>query len=143
MSGLVAWGNVKQGLQLFGGEKVKVRGSVLLNNKLNGLLLTSSDASAASNNLATIDLGVTGDPGLNQLQASAGSNPDLTGLCVSMSGGQGTLTLSAEGNSFSGPTDCTSSTNTIIRSSSCTGGVDLGIIPASGTTVTVDLKTCQ
>ena len=47
VSGLVAWGNIKQGIQLFGGEKVKVRGSVLLNNKLNGLLVTSSDASAA------------------------------------------------------------------------------------------------
>jgi len=143
VSGLVAWGNSKQGLQLFGGEKVKVRGSVLLNNKLNGLLVTSSDPSAASNNLATIDLGTAGDPGLNQLQASNGSNPDLTGLCLSMSPAQGTLTLSAEGNVFAGPTNCTSSTNAIVRSSSCTGGVDLGIIAAAGTSVTVDLATCQ
>jgi hypothetical protein len=143
VSGLVAWGNVKQGIQLFGGEKVKVRGSVLLNNKLNGLLVTSSDTSPASNNLTTIDLGTAGDPGLNQLQASNGSNPDLTGLCLAMSPGQGTLTLSAEGNVFAGPTNCASSTNAIVRSSSCTGGVDLGIIAAAGTSVTVDLASCQ
>jgi hypothetical protein len=143
ISGLVVWGNTKQGLQLFGGEKVKVRGSVLLNNKLNGLLVTSSDSSAASNSLASIDLGTAGDPGKNQLQAAAGSNPDLTGLCIAMSSGQGTLTLSAEGNVFSGPTDCASSTNAIVRSSSCTGGVDVGIIVAASTTVTVDLAGCQ
>jgi len=143
VSGLVAWGNTKQGVQLFGGEKVKIRGSVLLNNKLNGLLVTSSDPSAASNNLATIDLGTAGDPGLNQLQASNGSNPDLTGLCVAMSPGQGTLVLSAEGNVFAGPTNCASSTNAIVRSTSCTGGVDLGIIAAMGTSVGVDLASCQ
>ncbi|HVZ88106.1 MAG TPA: hypothetical protein VHG72_14130, partial [Polyangia bacterium] len=141
--GLVAWGNSKQGLQIFGGEKVKVRGSTLLNNKLNGLLVTSSDASAASNDLSGIDLGTAGDPGQNQLQASAGSNPDLTGLCISMSANQGTLKLSAEGNVFSGPTDCSSATTAIARSSSCTGGVDIGILSASGTTVTVDVTTCQ
>jgi hypothetical protein len=144
VSGLVTWGNVKQGMQLFGGEKVKVRRSVLLDNKLNGLLITSSDPSPASNDLAGIDLGVAGDPGLNQLQASAGSNPNLAGLCLSMSPGQTALALSAEGNVFAGPVDCTSSTNAIVRSSSCAGGVDLGIIPApGGTSVTVDLKTCQ
>ena len=75
VNGLVAWGNTKQGLQLFGGEKVKVRNSVLLNNKLNGLLVTSSDSSAASNNLSRIDLGVAGDPGRNQLQAAPARTP--------------------------------------------------------------------
>ena len=41
--------------------------------------------------------------------------------------------LSAEGNIFAGPTNCASSTNAIVRSSSCTGGVDLGVIAAAGT----------
>ena len=60
-----------------------------------------------------------------------------------MSPGQGALMLSAEGNVFAGPTNCASSTNAIVRSSSCTGGVDLGIIAAAGTSVTVDLASCQ
>ncbi len=146
VSGLVAWGNTKQGVQLFGGEKVKLRGSVLLNNKLNGLLVTSSDASAPSNDLSTINLGVAGDPGRNQFQAAAGSNPNLAGLCISMSPNEGTLSLAAEGNVFAGPTDCSSSTSTIVRSSSCSSGVNIGIIPvvpAGSTNVTVDLTTCQ
>jgi hypothetical protein len=149
VTGLVAWGNTKQGVQLFGGEKVKLRGSLLLNNKQNGLLVTSNDSSAPSNDLTGIDLGAAGDPGLNQLQAIAGSNPNLAGLCISMSPSEGALALSAEGNVFagtSGSIDCSSSTATIARSSSCTGGVNIGIIPvtpAGSTTVTVDLASCQ
>ena len=54
-----------------------------------------------------------------------------------------TLTLSAEGNTFSGPTDCTSSTKAIARQSSCTGGADVGVVAASGTTVVIDLSSCQ
>jgi hypothetical protein len=143
VSGLVAWGNAKQGVQLFGGEKVTLRSNVLLSNGLNGLLITSSDSSAASNDLSTIDLGVAGQPGGNIIQSAAGSNPDLTGLCIQMSSNQGTLTLSAEGNVFSGPTDCSTSTKTITRQSSCTGGADIGVVAATGTSVTIDLATCQ
>jgi hypothetical protein len=143
ITGLVAWGNAKQGIQLFGGERVKVRRSVLLNNKLNALFLTAADGAAASNDLTGINLGTAGDPGLNQFQASLGSNADLAGLCVSMASLQGTLSLAAEGNTFSGPTDCTSSTNTIVRSTTCANNVDVGVVPASGTTVTIDLASCQ
>lgn len=144
ITGLVAWGNLKQGMQLFGGEKVKVRGSVFLNDMLNGVFVTSSGSSAAANDLSGIDLGAAGDPGRNQLQASSGASPDLAGLCISMAAGQGALGLPAEGNIFSGPTDCTSSGAAIVRSmASCSGHVDLGIVPASGTTVNVDLATCH
>jgi hypothetical protein len=141
--GLVAWNNTKHGIQLFGGEKVKVRSSVLLNNKLNGLFITSADVTSAANSLSGINLGTAGDPGLNQIQAALGSNSDLTGLCISMAPGQGTLSLSAEGNVFSGPTDCTTATSSVVRSAACADNVDLGIVPAIGTTVTVDLAKCQ
>jgi hypothetical protein len=139
VNGLVAWHNTKQGIQLFGGERIKLRNSVVLKNALSGILVASS----AANDLATIDLGAAGDPGRNLLQAAAGSNPNQSGLCISVSAVEGTLTLPAEGNVFAGPTDCASSTTAIVRSSSCTGGVDLGIIAASGTAVTVDLASCQ
>jgi hypothetical protein len=143
ITGLVAWANIKQGIQLFGGEKVKIRRCVLLNNKLNGLFLTAADSTAASNDLSGINLGTAGDPGLNQLQASLGSNADLAGLCVSMAASQGALSLSAEGNTFAGPTDCTTSTNSIVRSSTCANNVDIGVVPASGTTVTIDAAGCN
>jgi hypothetical protein len=143
VTGLVAWSNTQNGLRLSGGAKIKVRGSVFLDNGLNGAYVTSYDTTAAGNDLSGIDLGKAGDPGRNQLQASSGSGPDLAGLCVGMAAGQGPLTLSAEGNVFSGQTDCTSSNATIVRSPVCGGGVDLGVVPAAGTTVTVDLATCH
>jgi hypothetical protein len=144
INGLVAWSNLKQGLQLFGGEKVRVRNSVFLDNLLNGVYITTNGTGATSNDLSGLDLGAAGDPGKNQLQASLGANPDLAGLCISMAAGQGTLTLSAQGNVFSGPTDCTSSSATVNRSNaSCSGYVDLGLVPAVGTTVNVDVATCH
>jgi hypothetical protein len=72
-----------------------------------------------------------------------GANPDLAGLCVAMSGGMGTLSLAVVGNVFAGPTDCTASSAGIVRSSVCGGYVDLGVIPAAGTTVNVDVSTCH
>jgi TctA family transporter len=60
-----------------------------------------------------------------------------------MSAGQGLLMLSARGNVFAGPTDCTSSTAAIVRSTVCGGFVDLGVVPATGTTINVDVATCQ
>ena len=40
------------------------------------------------------------------------------------------LTLSARGNVFAGPIDCTTSTAAIVRSNVCNGFVDLGVVPA-------------
>jgi hypothetical protein len=143
VSGLVTWSNAQNGLRLYGGSKVKIRGGVFLDNGLNGVYLTSYDGSAAGNDLSGLDLGKAGDPGHNQLQAALGSGPDLAGLCIGMAAGQGALTLSAEGNVFSGPTDCSSSNATIVRSPVCGADVDLGVIAAAGTSLTVDLASCH
>ena len=56
---------------------------------------------------------------------------------------QARLTLSARGNIFAGPTDCTMSSAGIVRSIVCGGFVDLGVLPSLGTTVTVDVSMCQ
>jgi hypothetical protein len=143
VDGLVAWGNSQNGLRLYGGAKVRVRNSVLLANGLNGIYLTSYDSSAAGNDLSQVDLGKSGSPGRNDIQALVGSNPDLAGLCVAMSSGVGSLTLSAQGNVFAGPTDCAVATAPVVRSSVCGGYVDVGVIPATSTTVTVDVSTCH
>jgi Cys-rich repeat protein len=143
VNGLVAWQNTQNGLRLYGGERVRVRNSVFLANLLNGVLVTSFDATAAGNDLSFIDLGTAADAGRNILQAAVGANPDLAGVCVQMSGGQGALTLSARGNTFSGPVDCTTSTAAVTRSNVCGGFVDVGIVPVAGTTVTLDVATCQ
>ena len=122
---------------------MKIRNSVFLANVLNGVYVTGYDATAAGNDLSQLDLGSASDPGRNVLQASVGSMPDLAGLCVGMSPGRGALTLSARGNIFAGPTDCSTSTAAVVRSAVCNGFVDLGVVPSGGTTVTVDVATCQ
>jgi hypothetical protein len=143
VNGFVAWQNAQNGLRLYGGEKVKVRNSVFLANVLNGVFVTSFDATAAGNDLSQLDLGTAADGGRNVLQSAVGSMPDLAGVCVQMASGRGTLTLSARGNVFAGPIDCTSSASPIVRSTVCNGFADLGVVPASGTTVNVDVATCQ
>ena len=75
VSGLVAWGNLKQGVQLFGGEKVKLRNSVLLNNKLNGLLVTSSDASPRRTICRRSISAPPATRACNQLQAAPARTP--------------------------------------------------------------------
>jgi hypothetical protein len=60
-----------------------------------------------------------------------------------MSAGMGSLSLATRGNTFAGPTDCATSTAALVRSSVCSGFADLGVIPAAGTTVTVDVANCQ
>ena len=143
IDGLVAWQNAQNGVRLYGGARVALRDGVFLGNGLNGVLITSYDVSAAGNDPSQIDLGQAGDPGRNQIQAATGANPNLAGLCVSMSGGMGALGLAAEGNVFAGPTDCTGGPTAIVRASVCGGGVDLGVIPAGGTSVTADVALCQ
>jgi hypothetical protein len=143
VNGFVGWQNTQNGLRLYGGEKVKVRNSVFLANVLNGVYLTSYDGTAAGNDLSGIDLGTAADGGRNVLQAAVGSMPNLAGLCVQMGSGGGTQTVAARGNLFAGPNDCASSTSPISRSAVCNGFVDLGVVPMTGTTVNVDVATCQ
>ena len=128
INGLVAWGNTQKGLQLFGGEKVKVRDSVLLDNMLNGVYVTSSDATAAGQR-PVADRSRHGRRSGAQPAAGARSarTPTWPGSAWRCRAGQGTLTLSAEGNVFAGPTDCAVVDRR--RSSarrSCGGCVDLG-----------------
>jgi hypothetical protein len=143
IDGLVAWGNTQNGLRLYGGAKVKVRNSVFLMNTLNGVFVTSFDATAAGNDLSSLDLGSSVAVGRNYLQASVGANPNLAGLCVSMSPGMGALSLASRGNLFAGPTDCATANSAIVRSAVCSGYADVGVIGAAGTTVTVDVANCQ
>jgi hypothetical protein len=144
LEGLVAWANPSSGLRVYGGSRLKVRKSVFLANGANGVYVTSYDGSAAGNDLSQIDLGTVADPGHNTLQASLGSNPDVTGLCVSMSPGVDAFTLHAAGNIFAGPLDCTRvlpPPAPVLRAQTCSGFVDVGVV--LGTTVVVDTAGCN
>jgi hypothetical protein len=143
LSGLVSWGNQASGLKIYGGSKLKVRNSVFLNNGTNGVYILNFNTIASGNDLSQIDLGTTADLGGNYLQALLGSNPDLTGLCVTMSAGMGALSLKAAGNVFAGPTNCAVTSASLVRFPYCTSYVDIGVVPQTGTTVTVDASNCH
>ncbi len=87
LDGLVAWNNGDVGLRIYGGNKVKVRNGIYLQNVTKGVFVSHYANTAIGNDLSQIDLGTAGDPGGNVLQALPGSNPNGTGLCVSMSSG--------------------------------------------------------
>jgi hypothetical protein len=55
----------------------------------------------------------------------------------------GPLTLRAAGNTFAGPVDCSMSTAPLVRAPTCSGFVDIGVVTAIGTTVTVDAAGCN
>jgi hypothetical protein len=151
IDGLVAWKNHGSGLRLNGGLKVKVRNSVFLGSDTNGIYLNGSDSTATGNDLTQIDLGAAGSPGNNFLQASSGQNPNLTGLCVSMSANQGPLTLHAAGNHFAGDIDCATSTAPLFRlipPDTCSANVDVATNrpqnpTMTDTVVTVDVAGCM
>jgi hypothetical protein len=146
LNGLVAWANPSTGLRIYGGSKLTVRNSVFLANGANGVFVTSYDGTASGNDLSRIDLGTSADPGHNYLQALLGSNPDVTGLCVSMAAGMGSLTLHAAGDVFAGPTDCSALLvpgTPLLRAPTCSGFVDVGVVASLGTTVTVDAAGCN
>jgi hypothetical protein len=143
IDGLVAWQNAQNGVRLYGGEKVTIRNGVFLGNGLNGVYVTSYDATAPGSDLSLVDLGRAGDPGRNQLQAAAGANQNRAGLCLAISGGAGNVALSAEGNVFAGLADCATGAAAVVRSTVCGGGVDLGVILTAGANVTVDLALCD
>jgi hypothetical protein len=64
----------------------------------------------ANVDVSKIDLGTTASPGKNTLQASLGSGPNLAGgICMQLTAGS-MQTLTAKGNIFSGPRDCSAPT---------------------------------
>ena len=141
LRGIVVWAHsAGPGLHIRGGARVKLRGSVLLANKSNGVLV-SPGATAAGNDLSRIDLGVAGDPGRNILQAVAAGNPNGgAGLCIERVVSQQSLTVRARGNLFAG-LDCGASPFGVIReSTSCEAPVDVAV--AAGSLVTVDVAGC-
>jgi hypothetical protein len=146
IDGLYSWASTSgDGLHVLAGSKLKVRNSVFQANGGNGIRIASAGASAAANSLANIDLGMSGSSnfGRNVLQTQAGSDPNVgAGLCIDLATDAGAQSLSALGNLFAGRDCTTSSPGAITASASCTGATDLGVVPRTGTTVTVNTNNC-
>ncbi|HEX7670588.1 MAG TPA: hypothetical protein VF395_13430, partial [Polyangiaceae bacterium] len=147
VSGLVAWANVGNGARFVGGSAVKLRGSLLLANQNNGVMVSTYTASALrSNDVSKIDLGTTGasgSVGANTVQASLGSNPNLgAGICLELDRLAGS-TLNAAGNVFAGPTNCATSTATLTQNKTCSNGVDYSVRVAGPSANNIVIATCQ
>jgi hypothetical protein len=150
INGLVAWANQNYGARIFGGSHVKMRNGVYGTNAVDGIIVSNGSGTAAGNDLTNIDLGIMGDPGLNWLQTPLGSlGTNLTaGLCVGMSNGMGALTLNARGNFFvttaSAQINCSTTVGTITKAATCQNHNSVGgSTAAAGTTVTIDVTSCN
>jgi hypothetical protein len=147
IKGVVAWASVngQAGIHLFGGSKVKLRNSVSLANGLSGVAVTVPANTVAGNDLSGIDLGTVNDFGHNILQASIGSNPNFAaGICVRPGLTAGAQTLTAMGNVFAGPRDCSQNApGAIVRAANCVNRVDVGLVQGGNADVTVPVNNCQ
>ncbi len=122
LNGIVAWQNAN-GISLQAGTPVHIHGCYVLANTANGIDFDSSTPNdPSSGNFA--EFGSAFD-GLNILQ-STGSNKNAgAGICNHTSGA-----LVAQGNTFSGPRDCSQASPGALTTStsSCSGGGDLANI---------------
>ncbi|MGH7271757.1 MAG: hypothetical protein ACREJ3_15100, partial [Polyangiaceae bacterium] len=156
LTGVAAWKNSLDGLDLQGGSRVKVRQSFVGGN-LTGVEVRTSTVTS-SNDTGYIDLGTAADFGANTLQslapADGGVNAQNTnaGVCFQILPNS-SQTLSAEGNVWvnaagSAPIDCAgSSPGLLSRSIACAAGVDVGgsgvqLIGGAGKNTT-DVNNCS
>lgn len=134
------------GIHLLGGSNVKIRNSISLANKGNGLVITPFVAGASRNsNIGSFDLGTnaTTDAGKNVFQALSTAGPNLgTGICLAIdpvATGGSPQTLKAEGNTFEGKDCSTSSPGAIVKTNRCNGAGD---ISSNNTTNVIDVANC-
>jgi hypothetical protein len=135
--GLVSYHNGLDGLETQGLAHVKLRNSVLLYNGRAGVsVFKNTDTLTNPNDVSFVDLGSSGDAGKNLLQSSGA--PNATGICLDLD--PGTQTLSARGNIFKGPRDCSqSSPGNVDKQNDCTGGAD---VSSKGTNNAIDVTNC-
>ncbi len=152
IDGVVAWNSTNgAGIEIQSGSQLKVRDSVSLANATDGVLITTSDATAstASEAVGAIDLGTANSFGHNVLQvtmtaAADHSNPG-SGICLQLDGASGAQSLTAAGNVFAGPLDCSKGTpgGALKKSATtCMGRFDEAVIPATGTTASIVSSNC-
>jgi hypothetical protein len=131
----------EDGMKIVGGSKIQVRNSVFRSNHGDGIHIVSGTTSV----LTDIDLGTdftsTTDAGNNELQ-STGTKNTGAGICVELTVGTGSPALSAQGNKFSNNRDCKTYTGAITKNTDCTSGIDLGIIPHTSLTPSIDPAGC-
>ncbi|HEY8041286.1 MAG TPA: hypothetical protein VIF15_15875 [Polyangiaceae bacterium] len=155
IDGLVAWQNTT-GASLLGGTIATIRRSQFLGGTIGVDIEPGAAVSAWQNATAGIDMGTTaGGAGMggNTFQqpatADGGVNPHNTGIGVCYGvPAVATQTLDAAGDTWSNAAgtaslDCSVVTGTLTRSSTCTGGGDLGGAGTTTGTNTIDVAGCN
>ena len=104
LTGVVAWANEGgRGLVITGGSAVRLRSSYLLSNNGAGVAVIGNGLNV---DVSKIDLGTAASPGKNTLQAALGSGQNTGGgICMPLPN-SAMAALTAMGNVFSGPRDC-------------------------------------
>jgi hypothetical protein len=150
LTGLVATSNTQDGLRVFGGSNVQVRGSMLLGNAQDGVnVATSTGGAPHPDDVSAIDLGTntTNNAGNNVFQSSSTPN-GFAGVCLNIGRNQ-SQTLNAEGNTWieaadagGASIDCASVAGTLTEATAvapsrpCAGGVDIGGTGLNAPTIT-------
>ncbi len=131
LTGIVSTGSTAgNGIRIVPGSDVRVRGSWLLGNMLDGIDV-ENNTGGASAVLTNIDLGTGtagGDAGGNTLQSATATANGGAGICLrlpalSVAG----VTLNAKGNFFQA-SNCQTTAGTLVTATgrACTGGSDVG-----------------
>jgi hypothetical protein len=159
--GLVSVGNL-HGAVLAGGSRVKVRNSIFLNNREQGVWVTASDNNAATaeqrNDVSAIDLGTTvsgAESGGNTLQATLSATGDDArnlgaGVCLTLglAAAVGARSVNALGNGListtATQTNCSVTTDQVVARRDCS--TPAASIPTSvgigGLGHTVNVSNC-
>jgi hypothetical protein len=140
LAGVVAWANQGgRGLVISAGSVVNLRSSYLLSNNNAGVEIL---ANGAITDVSKIDLGTLASPGKNTLQAALGSGQNGGGgICMEFAN-NANATLTAMGNIFAGPRDCSGATPGVVtggRGVVCANHVDISF---TGTTNDIQVNTC-
>jgi hypothetical protein len=115
--------NKDQGITVFGGSHLRLRGGSVTGNTLNGVYVgTYVDGYLRDSGISGISLGVAGDLGGNKLQ-DTGSPNGGAGVCLDI---QADGQLEARGNRF-GAIDCSNTTSGLTSNTTCSGKVDVSI----------------
>jgi hypothetical protein len=91
--------------------------------------------------MSNIDLGTAASAGGNTFQFATGAMPNTgAGICLDLTPTAG-QTLNAAGNTFEAA-NCATAADTLVRGTTCTGGVDYAIT-GTGTTNKIVLTKCM
>jgi hypothetical protein len=158
ITGLVAASNAEDGLRIFAGSTVAVRGSVFLTNAAAGIDIENGGTGAtATSNVSAIDLGTASSAGKNVIQSTGTNANTLAGLAYNIAQGK-SQTLNAIGNIWvddaAASVDCSMTAGTLTEGAGgaggrvCTGGVDLcgtafsNVVMGTSNGVAVSISTC-